>query len=210
MEKIIKLKKIFKSFNWRDTKIYQPPHQYIVRDGNNKDNFDFVVEFIKENGVEMKFFKKVYKYIFIDNYKAWFIEDVLNREYFYHFGEHLIFDCYFCDPKKLDNKENIKNFLSESVSILGMKKLGDIVVYKAEPKIKDSGGYSGFAVIEESHISTHTFTKRLFNTIDFYSCKEALIYKNVLIDLIKNFFKPKKIEFNYLIRGKSYPEKDLI
>lgn len=211
MEEINKLKKILSSFKWKNAKTYiKFNHDYVVRNNENKEDFDFVVNFIEKNGVIGNFFRKKYKYIYLLNYKFWYIEDVINREYFYHFGEHLMFDCYECEYSKLNDYQNVYNFLDEAVNLLGMKKLTDIVVKEAKPKIKDPGGYSGFVVIEESHISTHTFSKRLFNTIDFYSCKDAIIYKKQLTDLINKYFNPKKIDFYFIIRGKTYPKENIL
>jgi len=39
---------------------------------------------------------------------------------------------------------------------------------------KDPGGWSGFVIIAESHISIHTFPARRFVSIDVYTCKNGL------------------------------------
>jgi S-adenosylmethionine decarboxylase len=208
MEEINLFREKIKKFKFIKSKIYPKSleHEYVVLD---KD-IDFFREFINEFGIDLRFFRTHYKYVFIDNYKYWIIDEVLNREYNFHFGEHITLDCYGCDYEGLMSKEKIIDFLNKSVETLGMKKLGEPVIYYAEPKIKDPGGYSAFVVIEESHISIHTFGKRKFCTIDFYSCKEAIIYKNILMKMVKDFFGCKNFEINYLIRGKKYPEKNLI
>lgn len=56
-----------------------------------------------------------------------------------------------------------------------MKKMTEPYVIKATSNEfmggKDPGGFSGFVIIQESHISIHTFAKRGFATVDLYSCK---------------------------------------
>lgn len=68
---------------------------------------------------------------------------------------------------------------------------------------KDPGGYSGFVMIQESHISIHTFPKRRFVSIDLYSCKK---FKTApVIAYFKGVFGIGKVEINIVVRGKEYP-----
>lgn len=45
------------------------------------------------------------------------------------------------------------------------------VYYAASNDKKGPGGWSGFAVIQESHISIHTFPERGFLSADVYTCR---------------------------------------
>jgi len=59
------------------------PHYYIVRDNlsaTDQKLFDEFREFIDEKGYVKKFYTKEYKYIDIQGYKYWIIENILNRE----------------------------------------------------------------------------------------------------------------------------------
>ncbi len=123
-----------------------------------------------------------------------------------HFGEHLTIDGYNCSYEKLDDKNLILNCLNEIPEILEMKKLSDPEIYFAPSNdIKDPGGWSGFVVIAESHISIHTFPKKRFLSADIYTCKNGLE-----IEKIKQYFEKKfeigEIEENFIIRGKRYLE----
>lgn len=90
------------------------------------------------------------------------------------FGMHLILDCYKCNPQKLNNPGFLRNLLDYIVEEIKMKKISEPLVlrYGGNDK-KDEGGYSGFVIVAESHVSFHSFPfNKGFMTIDIYSCKE--------------------------------------
>ncbi|TAK96857.1 S-adenosylmethionine decarboxylase proenzyme [Patescibacteria group bacterium] len=125
-----------------------------------------------------------------------------------NFGEHLTIDGYGGDHDKLNSREIVSLVLDELPGILGMKKLAEPQVYFApENDIKDPGGWSGFVVIAESHISIHTFPRRGFLTADVYTCKNG-----VDRELIKRYFTEKfdlkDIEENFILRGTRYPAEN--
>jgi S-adenosylmethionine decarboxylase len=125
-----------------------------------------------------------------------------------HFGVHLMMDLYDCDPKTLDDKSLVKNVLDVLPEKLGMKKLMEPCVLFANPNAqKDPGGWSGFVIIQESHISIHTFIKRRFVTIDVYSCKEFDVKEAV--NYFKETFNTMEAEVYEEKRGRKYPERDI-
>ncbi|MBI5892642.1 MAG: S-adenosylmethionine decarboxylase [Deltaproteobacteria bacterium] len=125
------------------------------------------------------------------------------------FGEHLCIDGYKGSFEKLNNKRLVVKCLNELPELLGMKKLCKPHVYYApDNSIKDCGGWSGFVVIAESHISIHTFPCRGFLSADIYTCKD-----NMGIDFIISYFKKrfelKDVETNFIKRGTRYPTKNV-
>ena len=121
-----------------------------------------------------------------------------------HFGEHLTIDGYGGDMPKLNSKEFVLECLNELPEKLEMKKLSDPEIYFAPGNDKkDPGGWSGFVVIAESHISIHTFPAKGFLSADVYTCKNGMD-----IDFIKKYFtekfKLKEIEENFIKRGLKY------
>lgn len=122
-----------------------------------------------------------------------------------HFGEHLTLDGYGGDSEKLNDRDIVFTCLNELPLILGMTKLSEPQVYLAPGNNgKDPGGWSGFIIVAESHISIHTFPLRRFVSIDVYSCKNGMN-----LSLIENYFKEKfflqDIETNFIKRGTRYP-----
>ena len=89
-----------------------------------------------------------------------------------------------------------------------MHKLADPVVYLAPANNKkDPGGWSGFVIIAESHISIHTFPGRSFLSADIYTCKNGMDLE-FIISYFKNAFDLKEIEQNFIKRGTKYLNKN--
>ncbi len=126
-----------------------------------------------------------------------------------NFGEHLTIDGYGGDYQKLNDKEVVLKALQELPEKLGMKTLSEPVVYSAPDNgIKDPGGWSGFVVIAESHISIHTFPKRGFVSADVYTCRNGLDQEFVT-SYMKDIFGLQDMETNFIMRGTRYPMENI-
>ena len=126
-----------------------------------------------------------------------------------NFGEHLTIDGYGGDEKLLDSKELVLKCLKQLPKLLGMKTLSvPLVFFAPDNHVKDPGGWSGFVVIAESHISIHTFPKRGFVSADVYSCKNGMNTKPIL-EFFKKKFALKDIEKNFIKRGTRYPDRNI-
>ena len=124
------------------------------------------------------------------------------------FGQHLMLDAYDCDSKILNDKKLVYNILDTLPGKIGMRKLMKPYVLFAQANDKrDPGGWSGFVMIQESHISLHTFIKRRFITADIYSCKK--FDTKIVIEYLKKVFKTKDMEYNVEMRGKKYPDSNI-
>lgn len=124
------------------------------------------------------------------------------------FGLHLMVDAYDCDQKVLANANLLYKLLDSLPTELGMRKMIKPYIVSTEGNnIKDPGGWSGFILIEESHISLHTFVKRGFVTIDVYSCKEFDI--KIALKYLKKVFKTSNLEYIVEKRGKKYPAENI-
>lgn len=127
----------------------------------------------------------------------------------FHFGEHLTLDGYQGSFEKLNEKNLVLKSLNEFPTLLGMHKLAEPEVYFAAGNdAKDPGGWSGFVVILESHISIHTFPARGFVSIDVYTCKNGLDADRI-VKYFSDQFDLKETEVNLIIRGKKYPQKNI-
>jgi S-adenosylmethionine decarboxylase len=122
-----------------------------------------------------------------------------------NFGEHLMLDGYGGNYEKLNDKDLVMLALVELPHQLGMNRLSDPYVFKAEDNaIKDPGGWSGIVVIAESHISVHTFPKRKFISIDVYTCING-IDREFIKKYFTEIFGLEEIEENFVKRGMRYP-----
>lgn len=126
-----------------------------------------------------------------------------------NFGEHLTIDGYNGSPKILNDKNAVFKCLEELPELLEMKRLNKPKVYFVpDSKGKDPGGWSGFVVIAESHISIHTFPARKFVSIDVYTCRDGL-NKEFVVNYFKEKFKLQDVEVNFIKRGTKYPKYNL-
>lgn len=122
-----------------------------------------------------------------------------------HFGEHITLDGYGGKYELLNNKDVVLATLRELPSELGMHILAGPEVYFAKGNnIKDPGGWSGFVVIEESHISIHTFPARGFISADVYTCQNGLDQQKVIAAFTQRFGLAD-VEVNFIKRGTRYP-----
>jgi len=121
------------------------------------------------------------------------------------FGIHFMLDGYGGDAQSLNDKEQVLRCLKELPYKLGMRILGEPTVFFAPGNDKkDPGGWSGFVVIMESHISIHTFPKRGFVSIDVYTCKDS-IDTELVTQYFTGVFKLQDAELNTVVRGTRYP-----
>lgn len=127
-----------------------------------------------------------------------------------HFGEHVTIDGYGGDPERLNDEEAVLSALSELCDELRMRPLMKPVILSApDNHIKDPGGWSGFVMIAESHISIHTFPKRRFVSADVYTCQNGMDAEYVT-EFFKKKFKLEDVETHFLKRGTRYPDQNLI
>jgi len=127
-----------------------------------------------------------------------------------HFGEHITIDGYGGDHDRLNDKEAVFSALTEICDALRMSPLiKPMVISAPDNHIKDPGGWSGFVIIAESHISIHTFPKRRFVSVDVYTCQNGMD-KDFVTDFFKKKFKLEDVETHFIKRGLKYPEHNLI
>lgn len=125
-----------------------------------------------------------------------------------NFGLHLTLDGYLCDARRIGDLETVTRALADLPGRMGMKRLiPPYVVEAAANRKRDPGGYSGFVMIQESHISVHTFPRRRFVSIDLYSCRNFRTAP--AIAFFKRAFDIKKTEVNVIVRGKEYPAANI-
>jgi S-adenosylmethionine decarboxylase len=127
-----------------------------------------------------------------------------------HFGEHLMIDGYGGSHMKLNDESLIFRCLNELPEKLKMTKLSDPQVCLCPGNgVKDPGGWSGFVIIAESHISIHTFPTRGFISVDAYTCKNGM-EKDAIVSYFTDIFELQDTELNFVIRGKNYPDENRI
>lgn len=126
-----------------------------------------------------------------------------------HFGEHVTIDGYGGDPELLNNETLVRESFVELCDLLKMHRLIEpVVVLAPENDVKDPGGWSGFVIIAESHISIHTFPRRKFVSADVYTCQNG-IDAEAVVDFFRKKFGLAEVETHFIERGLKYPEENL-
>ena len=97
---------------------------------------------------------------------------------------HIIFDAFGVDKKLLNSEEFGLRLLLGIPKLVGMKILSGPNLVRDYDKGHE--GITGFAIIDFSHISLHTFVKTREIFVDVFSCKpfdyvkvRAYLYKNL-------------------------------
>jgi S-adenosylmethionine decarboxylase len=119
------------------------------------------------------------------------------------FGYELLLDCYDCKSEVCGNLDHCYSYLNNIVDFIGMKKQSPPSIFRTDRKsFPDKAGLSGWVPLADSSIVIHTLSKKNFISIDIYSCKEYS--KEKAIEFTKRYFEPKKIEKQFILRGKHY------
>jgi len=109
-------------------------------------------------------------------------------------GTHLIIDLFDCASDKiLDDMKAIEKILDECVKITGVTCLG-----KLSHHFKPSG-VTMIYLLEESHISAHSWPGNRYISIDYYTCGSADPTK--VLDYISEQFKPARLKYRVIERG---------
>ena len=121
-----------------------------------------------------------------------------------NFGEHVTLDGYQGNYNLLNDKQLVLEALCDLPEKLGMRKLAEPEVYfSAGNQHMDPGGWTGFVVIQESHISIHTFPAAGFVSADVYTCKNGMDIE-FIVNYFKDIFLLQDVEVNFIKRGLKY------
>jgi S-adenosylmethionine decarboxylase proenzyme len=83
-------------------------------------------------------------------------------------GFHTIADYSGCSAAILNNLDSITNILIQAAQISGS------TIVKTDFHHFSPHGISGVVIIQESHITIHTWPEHGFAAVDFFSCNDSL------------------------------------
>ena len=106
-------------------------------------------------------------------------------------GCHLLIE--FWGVGFLDDAPFVSSTLEKAAKKAGAKLL------KTEKHIFSSGGVTCFVLLEESHISIHTWPEKSLALIDIFMCGNCLPYE--ALDTLKQAFTPEKVVVSEHKRG---------
>jgi S-adenosylmethionine decarboxylase len=108
-------------------------------------------------------------------------------------GSHYILDCYGVNYEILDNLNELTIHMTKAVELSGATMVG-LQSHKFEPE-----GVTILVLLEESHMSIHTYPFDNYCSIDMYVCGSA--DPKIAIDYMVDVLKPKEVESSFIVRG---------
>lgn len=111
-----------------------------------------------------------------------------------YLGIHIIADLYNVVPNMLEKIEDVKAILEESVKYSNLSKIS------SHYKQFYPAGVTGIILLEESHISIHTWPEYEYASIDIYTCGDKSKALRAF-DFIVKVLKPQRIEKQVIHRG---------
>ena len=84
------------------------------------------------------------------------------------FGQHLLAEYHGCETDILNDQDRIRDLIRRAAEAAGASVVAEVYQPFAPQ------GVSGVAVLEESHLSIHTWPERGYAAVDFYTCGDCV------------------------------------
>ncbi len=127
-------------------------------------------------------------------------------------GKHLVIDVLTKKPDKLSDKKFTRKFFKIIIKEIEMKAVLPIILYQfpsliknkknvkeEEKKKKGKGGITAFCILEESHISCHSWPEENYVAYDIYSCRN--FDEKKVIKLLYKYLPIKNLTFKVIMRS---------
>jgi S-adenosylmethionine decarboxylase proenzyme len=108
-------------------------------------------------------------------------------------GQHLLVEYHNCDCAVLDDRSTIEQLMKTAAKAAGAG-IVDTVFHTFSPQ-----GISGVVVIEESHLSIHTWPEYGYAAVDFFTCGECV--PDQAYEVLKKGLKATRCEKMLVQRG---------
>ena len=109
-------------------------------------------------------------------------------------GKHAIIDLSGCNLDVLKNSGLMQNILVKAAE------LADVTIVGSIDHLFSPHGYTAVLVLEESHMSIHTWPEFEYVSIDLYSCNLQTDFQ-AIADFLADQFQAKRTSFTLLERG---------
>lgn len=109
-------------------------------------------------------------------------------------GHHWLIELYACDAVSLEQTAFIQSHMEEAA-----RRTGATIVQSNFHQFSPYG-VSGVVVIQESHLTIHTWPEHSYAAIDLFTCGDS-IEPEKGIEYLREAFNAKKVEVQYIQRG---------
>ena len=113
-------------------------------------------------------------------------------------SEHLLVELFGCDSEVLQSKVAVEKLLVKAALAANVT-IVQSVFHRYSPQ-----GVTGVVIIEESHLSIHTWPEYGYASVDFYTCGDGMPEKALAV--IKAGLQASRTESIFVDRGKSLDE----
>jgi S-adenosylmethionine decarboxylase proenzyme len=110
-------------------------------------------------------------------------------------SEHLLVELFGCDREVLQSKVAVETLLVEA-AVAANVTIVQSVFHRYSPQ-----GVTGVVIIEESHLSIHTWPEYGYASVDFYTCGDGMPEK--ALEVIKAGLHASRTESIFVDRGQS-------
>lgn len=111
-------------------------------------------------------------------------------------GRHVLLEMKNCDPEKLKCEKSLKKEMLHAASLAGAKVVSE-TFHTFSP-----WGVSGVIIIQESHLTIHTWPEYGYAAIDFFTCAEDMDMSRAVSHL-KEALGTKETEMRMIQRGEN-------
>jgi S-adenosylmethionine decarboxylase proenzyme len=108
-------------------------------------------------------------------------------------GQHLLVEYFACARTVLNDIERVQDLMIAAAQAAGATVVAD-VFHPFSPQ-----GVSGVVVIEESHLSIHTWPEHGYAAVDFFTCGEC--EPMLAHELLRNGLQAERCELMHVDRG---------
>ena len=116
-------------------------------------------------------------------------------------GRHLLVEYIGCDPNVLDDLKRIETLMNEA-ALAARTNIVASVFQPFEPQ-----GITGVVVVEESHLSIHTWPEHGYAAVDFFTCGDSLPER--AHEVLAAGLKAQYAELMHVERGSGVPGRGI-
>ena len=113
-------------------------------------------------------------------------------------SQHLLVELFECDAEALKSRGLLKTLLENAAKAANVT-IVQSIFHQYSPQ-----GVTGIVIIEESHLSIHTWPEYGYASVDFYTCGDGVPEK--ALEVIQQGLQSQRAEILMVDRGKSLTE----
>lgn len=120
-------------------------------------------------------------------------------------GTHIVIKCYECPLEKIEDTNFIHKFLGDLSEKLGIASIMPPYVFKCEEQDIGSRGISGMVLLNNAHVTVHTFPDSCGCFVDIFSAAGLGFESGLLVSFVLDYFTPASHVLEASDQGQAIP-----